>query len=192
MKPLSLAPLFISLAACFAVPATADTVSYDGYKVFRVNTRGHLPAVKDKLSAISFEKWNDDVYKNFDILVSPDQVAAFEALDLEYQVMHRDLGESIAAESAPSSVWKRQVEDPSWYDSYHNYEDHIQYFQDLQQSFPNNSELISSGTSYQGRDIYGLHLWGASGPGKPVVLYHGNVHAREWITSPVSMNDQIW
>jgi murein tripeptide amidase MpaA len=38
--------------------------------------------------------------------------------------------------------------------------------------------------SYEGRDIFGVHLWGADGPGKPAVLYHGTVHAREWITAP--------
>jgi murein tripeptide amidase MpaA len=29
-----------------------------------------------------------------------------------------------------------------------------------------------------------VHLWGAGGPGKPAVLYHGTVHAREWIAAP--------
>ena len=29
-------------------------------------------------------------------------------------------------------------------------------------------------------------MWGAGGPGKPAVLWHGTVHAREWIVAPVS------
>jgi murein tripeptide amidase MpaA len=33
--------------------------------------------------------------------------------------------------------------------------------------------------------MFGLHLYGADGPGKPAVLYHGTVHAREWITAMV-------
>lgn len=30
-------------------------------------------------------------------------------------------------------------------------------------------------------------MWGADGPGKPAVLWHGTVHAREWIVAPVSI-----
>ena len=100
--------------------------------------------------------------------------------------MHEDLGASIAAESEAKTHWKRQSNDSNaWYDSYHSYEEHIEYFKELHASFPNQSEWVSSGTSYEGRDIYGLHLWGVHGPGKPAVLYHGTVHAREWISAPV-------
>lgn len=62
---------------------------------------------------------------------------------------------------------------------------HIEWWHDLQESFPENSNWTTSGTSYEGRDIFGVHLWGAGGPGKPAVLYHGTVHAREWIAAPV-------
>lgn len=61
----------------------------------------------------------------------------------------------------------------------------LEYIDGLQKAFPDNSEIISSGTSYEGRDLVGLHLWGKDGPGKPAVLYHGTVHAREWISSKV-------
>ncbi|KAI0125823.1 hypothetical protein BJ170DRAFT_708255 [Xylariales sp. AK1849] len=156
--------------------ATTETefVSYDGYKVFRVKTHGHTSSVQERLSTIAFEQWTQAV-DHVDIAVSANQLVAFEALKLDFHVMHENLGNSIAAESAITSTWKRQADDLSWYDSYHNYEDHIQYFQDLQASFPNNSELISSGTSYENRSIFGLHLWGTDGPGKPAVLYHGGV-----------------
>jgi murein tripeptide amidase MpaA len=30
-----------------------------------------------------------------------------------------------------------------------------------------------------------IHMWGSGGPGKPAVLWHGTVHAREWIVAPV-------
>jgi murein tripeptide amidase MpaA len=71
-----------------------------------------------------------------------------------------------------------------WFDSYHAYSDHVQYFKDLHSAFPDNSELISQGTSVQGRNLYGLKLFGSGGNGtKEAVLFHGNVHAREWITS---------
>lgn len=63
---------------------------------------------------------------------------------------------------------------------------HIKWWRDLQSSFPQNSNWTVAGKSYEGRDLFGVHFWGASGPGKPAIIYHANVHAREWITTPVS------
>ncbi|KAF2176588.1 zinc carboxypeptidase [Zopfia rhizophila CBS 207.26] len=184
MKSLLLIPLFLSLASCAAFPKP-NRISYSGHKVFRIKTQHQLNSVLKKLSSLSFDQWNHDITRHIDIAISPDQLAKFEALGLDAHCMHEDLGASIAAESRRTSVWKRQVNDSSWYNTYHPYEDHKQYFNDLQASFPDNSETISSGTSYEGRDIFGIHLWGAEGPGKPAVLWHGTVHAREWITAMV-------
>lgn len=74
----------------------------------------------------------------------------------------------------------------TWFNSYHAYNDHIAFFNDLQASFPQNSEIINIGNSAQGRSIFGIHLWGSGGKGsKPAVYFHGTVHAREWITAKV-------
>ena len=36
----------------------------------------------------------------------------------------------------------------------------------------------------QGRTLTGIHIWGSGGKGsKPAILFHGTVHAREWISS---------
>jgi len=74
----------------------------------------------------------------------------------------------------------------SWFNNYHSYNDHVQFFKDLQAGFPSNSEMVSAGSSYQGRDLYGIHLWGKGGVGKPAIYFHGTVHAREWISTMVS------
>ncbi|KAG6354762.1 hypothetical protein INS49_003843 [Diaporthe citri] len=161
---------FASLLAC----SRASKGQYDGHKVVRVKTDGRPNAVLKRLASISLEPWKEEtVGSHFDVVVPPEKLAQFESLKLRSTILHTDLGESIAAESASQSTWKRQADDLSWYDTYHPYKDHIQYFEDLQALFPNNSELISSGTSYEGRDLFGIHLWGDAGPGKPAVLYHG-------------------
>jgi murein tripeptide amidase MpaA len=55
---------------------------------------------------------------------------------------------------------------------------------DLQAGYTGNSEIITSGSSVQGRVLTGIHIWGSGGKGsKPAVLIHGTVHAREWITT---------
>ncbi|GAW24790.1 hypothetical protein ANO14919_143840 [Xylariales sp. No.14919] len=183
--------LAVVVAGASAIPTKGVSSSYDGFKVFRVKTHAHPSVVQEKLTNVTFEQWNHDVNSHIDIVLAPDQLPAFAELGLEYDVMHEDLGASITAESAYSSVWKRQAGDPSWFDSYHDYQDHIQYFQSLHDLLPDNSEIISSGYSYENRSLHGIHLWGADGPGKPAVLYHGTVHAREWISTAVRRNPKV-
>jgi murein tripeptide amidase MpaA len=45
---------------------------------------------------------------------------------------------------------------------------------------------VSSGRSLNGNNIAGIHVYGSGGPGtKPAIVFHGTVHAREWITTMV-------
>ncbi|KAH7374418.1 carboxypeptidase A5 [Plectosphaerella cucumerina] len=178
--------VILSLVASVAV---AERVSYDGFKVFRLTPTPNLdvPALEAVLQAIEYDQWNKDT-NDLTIAVAPNQVAGFLSLGLEATVMHEDLGRSIADEGrsrGPAWNRRRQVDDLSWYQSYHDYSEHVAYFEELHAAYPNNTELVSTGTSYEGRDLFGLHIWGADGPGKPAVLWHGTVHAREWISAPV-------
>lgn len=78
------------------------------------------------------------------------------------------------------------VPSESWFTAYHTYADHTQFLSDLQSGFPSQSEIINIGTSVQGRALRGIHIWGSGGKGsKPAVLFHGTVHAREWISTMV-------
>jgi hypothetical protein len=90
----------------------------------------------------------------------------------------------------------------SWFDSYHDYADHLDYWDDLVSAFPDNSDKFEIGKSYENRSIHAFHLFGdekkkgpkgPKGPGKghgrpgkhgkkegkPVILWHATVHARE-------------
>lgn len=114
-----------------------------------------------------------------------------EQLGLAYIVMHEDLGADIRAESAGSEVKyvKRQngaLPSDTWFDSYHSYADHVEYWKDLNSAFSNNSEWFVAGQSHEKRDVFGLKLFGnttSSSTTKPAVIWHSTVHAREWITT---------
>jgi hypothetical protein len=81
---------------------------------------------------------------------------------------------------------------PSWFDSYHSYADHLTFLDDLVAQFPKHAKIVSSGKSFEGRDIKGLHIFGSSGPGhKPAIIWHGAVHAREWIATMVRFSTTV-
>lgn len=89
--------------------------------------------------------------------------------------------------SHATTVTAQAIPSLTWFNSYHAYADHVKFFTDLSAGFPQNSEIFNVGTSSQGRNIFGIHLWGSGGKGsKPAVYFHGSVHAREWIAGMVS------
>ena len=179
--------LFAPLALGVAVPGSPK-INYDGYKAYRIATHHDVAAVRTKIAPLKAVEFNLDTAEHLDIVVPPAEVAAFESLDLETEVLHEDLGADIAkeAEFAPYEVSAQAVPSLSWFNTYHAYADHITFFNDLAGAFPQNSEIFSIGNSFQGRSIFGIHLWGSGGKGsKPAVYFHGTVHAREWITAKV-------
>lgn len=150
--------LNLALASLTAsVSIRSPTVSlYEGTKVYHVKTGRHVTEVQKRLAGFSHNIW-EAASDHIDVAIPRHEVARFEALGLDFRVIHADLGSSIATEAEIKSTWKRQDTNSSvdWFDSYHPYEDHIEYFKQLQESFPENSNWTSSGTSYEGRDIYG-------------------------------------
>jgi hypothetical protein len=182
LRLLSLAPLALA-----AVLPRDEPVNYDGYKVYRVATKGDADGLLNSLSTLSYDQWNERLGDHLDISVSKDNVAKFESLGLEYTVMHEDLGADILEEassltSASTSRLAGALPDSTWFNSYHSYNDHVQYWRDLNAAFPKNSQYFVAGKSYQNRDIFGVKLFGNNtGTKKDALIWHGSVHAREWI-----------
>ncbi|KAL6704066.1 hypothetical protein ACN47E_008830 [Coniothyrium glycines] len=171
--------------AAGAAPSSPEPITYDGYTVHRVVAGRDTASLKARLATIPHEVLNQ-VRGEWDVLVGREHANAFDALRLKSRVVHADLGASIKRESQNTKLWRRQSNnsDDAWFDSYHQYDEHIEWWRELQASLPQNSNWTSTGTSYEGRDLFGVHLWGTDGPGKPAVIYHGTVHAREWIVAP--------
>lgn len=117
-----------------------------------------------------------------------------------------------------STLHKRgELPDLSWFDSYHDYADHLQYWDDLVGAFPRNSEKFEIGKSYENRSMHAFHLFGdnkdSKGKGKghgrpgkhgekesekPIILWHATVHAREvrrqrnkLLTDTIANNDKV-
>ena len=96
---------------------------------------------------------------------------------LQYQQCANETSADFSASAAPNATW---------FNAYHTIAEHTQWLKDLSAAYPSNSEIISAGKSLNGRDITGIHIWGSGGKGsQKAVVWHGTVHAREWITTMV-------
>jgi hypothetical protein len=92
-------PLF-ALASAFAVPGK---VSYDGYKVIRLAVGNNVAQVNDIIDKLSLSTWKGGPKANgfADIVIPPRQIQSFyeSTAHMSSEVMHNDLGASIAEES---------------------------------------------------------------------------------------------
>jgi carboxypeptidase A4 len=99
MKFLGVALTSLSLASAASV---TKKVSYDDWKVYRVNVGSNAARVGDVVSKLQLELWKGKPESSsvVDVLVPPSQVKDFEASteDIETRVMHDNLGLSIADE----------------------------------------------------------------------------------------------
>jgi len=200
MRLFALAHLALSAAATplqagRALDARNVKVNYDGYHVYSFTPSTALEARELERR---FERYHTHpVRDTLSVAVPPEDLEDFNALGLEAHLVHSDLGSYIRstegkAPSYNSALHKRgELPDLSWYDSYHDYADHLTYWDDLVAAFPDNSEKFEIGKSYENRTIYAFHLFGDEKeeygkPGKesdkvdkPVILWHATVHARE-------------
>ncbi|KAF6818774.1 zinc carboxypeptidase [Colletotrichum sojae] len=184
----TLAALFAVAAASAASIAAAGNkrVTYEGTKVFRVSVGDEVDRVNDVVSKLSLSTWKGAPRAGAlaDIVVPAAEVDAFQAeiAGMNVTTMHEDLQASIDDESS-FQLYAAGSANATWFNSYHAYADHLQFLNDLVASFPNNAEIVTSGKSLQGNTITGVHIHGTTKGTKPAVVFHGTVHAREWIST---------
>ncbi|EGD92691.1 zinc carboxypeptidase [Trichophyton tonsurans CBS 112818] len=185
----------LSLALLAANVVTAAVVSpfdYSGYKVIRVPTqKDNVKEVQRIITDLNLDTWKypKSEGQNADIVVPPSQITSFmeRISGMSMEMMHEDLGMSISNETSFEAYSAGYAPDINWFKSYHSYQDHISYLQDLQGLFRTRSEYVDAGKSHEGRTIPALHIWGSGGKNsKPAIIFHGTIHAREWITTMVT------
>lgn len=195
MRLLSSLALLVPLAASHSLkpdPASQHItkVSYDGYHVYNIRAADQNEA---DLLEKRFATYHTEVSRRgFEVAIPPNEVRSFNELGLKASLLSDDLGAQIRRENK-APIYKRnlhrigELPDLTWYDSYHAYDDHLQYWDDLVAAFPRNSKKFNIGSSYENRTIYAFHFFGDRGEkgNKPIILWHSTVHAREWITTLV-------
>ena len=92
--------LLAPLGLASAVPKLERKITYDGYKVYRIATHHDAKSVKSKLASFAAVPFNHNTNEHLDVAIPGGEIAAFEALGFETEVMHEDLGADIREEGA--------------------------------------------------------------------------------------------
>ncbi|KAM0444554.1 hypothetical protein ACHAQK_002047 [Fusarium lateritium] len=170
----------LPLALATAVPSSKK-VDYNGFKSLRITLPKGAEDAAVEINKLAVTILNPGATEEIDLVVSPENLSKVKKLASDTTVLVEDVGAALAEEKT-SEVYA--VPSDSWFTAYHSYADHLQFLTDLQTSFPTKSEIFTLGNSVQGRPLTGIHIWGSGGKGsKPAIVFHGTVHAREWIAT---------
>lgn len=93
---LQVAVLFASALATAAV--AEESVSYDGSKVFRIEVTDDVASLHEKLEALNAIELTVAPSDHLDVVISQDDVDAFDLLGLDAILLSDDLGAEIAEE----------------------------------------------------------------------------------------------
>jgi hypothetical protein len=179
------------LAIIFAV----DAVRYDGYQVYQVG-----PLLNgEQITVIRNLVDNDerlrqvvllsDVISNkvpVDLVVSPEVVDRFREIlnqnGIQFSVVDTDLQKTFDSEmlSNRKSFSKYAADIQQFaHDAYLQYDEQVAW---LESAVAESSiaELISIGTSYEGRELWVLSI-NADNTALPAIFIDSGIHAREWI-----------
>lgn len=212
MRLLFLTPYLVSAVAAktisYDAPKSGNKFSYKDDQAIRLGVGDNASKVKRMMKDLSLSTWNGAPQANnyVDLVVPQSKLAAFRksTASMDTQIMHEDLGASIEREakhgaysgiyiSISHSMMNRLTLKSykgsatlAWFDSYHPYADHLRFLSDLQTQHKSNSKIFFADNSTEGQAITGIHIYGKKGKGQnPAVVFHGTVHAREWVTTLV-------
>ncbi|XP_022091295.1 carboxypeptidase B-like [Acanthaster planci] len=173
--------------------STPSQVRYDGYEVLRI-----VPRSEDQMqwmehfeetfvSKLDFWRMSHSVNQPLDVMVPPryqtELRELLESRGIGFSVHIEDV-QKLIEESMKSSAGVRAVSGFD-YNTYHTYEELMQWVTNFVSEYSNIAEEIVVTRSVEGRDIKAIKL-GRKSSGKPGAFMQGGIHAREWI-SPATM-----
>ncbi|TPX33481.1 hypothetical protein SmJEL517_g03601 [Synchytrium microbalum] len=177
-------------------PHRLRPMSFEGHQLWTLDIQDKSRA--EKLWEISEELlldvWTPLRPGSVDIRVSPEQSVALSdelaILDIPYSITHKDLQLLIDSDEGTASSGQHVigVETVNFFENYHTLDEIQTYLDMLVKEYPDLvSHIKLDGKSYEKRDITGIKISLKSGDDakdkdKPAFVFHGGIHAREWIS----------
>ena len=86
----------------------------------------------------------------------------------------------------PSGDWKSSSDYEMGWNDYHGYDVIMDFMDSLAEQYPEHVEVMSAGTSFEGRDMKVLKV-GRGGPGTPTVFIEGGERSNSLLIVPVKV-----
>ncbi len=180
---------------------------FEGHMILRVRTNSQ--AQLDAMLKVTESVWSERTGVGLlDIQIQSSNLDTITKLGIAHEVLIEDL------QAHTDANWNRIVEqeradlqriadeeragrrgasvhDEAWFANYKQLADINSYYNNIATQRPDLASMADIGDSVQNNDIHALTITGPDTPGnaaadRPVVLWHGATHAREWV-SPMTV-----
>ncbi|XP_055380609.1 zinc carboxypeptidase-like [Condylostylus longicornis] len=117
------------------------------------------------------------------IIVSPQEEDNFQSLLTKHNITFRLYDENVQETLDQEEKILGRSNSKKQYDwtTYHTLEETYDWMKNLSNTYPEYIELLSAGSTYEGREILGVKISYKSENNKGVLI-EGGIHAREWIS----------
>jgi len=174
-----------------------DVVKFDGDQVISLNvTDEHqLSFLKYFEELQKIDLWSDNfALGELNLRIPKHSWSEFQELflqrfNLKYRVVIHNLQELVDAET--SEMQKKIIIDRynrtnsfQFFDAYRNLDEINNWMSQMAENYPDRVSVITDfpTESYEKRKILGVKIGKKPFTNKPVLLFHGGIHAREWIS----------
>lgn len=199
----SIAPEIINAIPRINTTTHTPVQAYTDQMVIRVRTTSH--AQLDAMLELTESVWTERTGVGMlEIQIKRSNLLAINRLGIAHEVLIADL--QVHANTAWNQVVAQDrldlananqdqrgasVHDESWFSNYKQLADIIAYYNNIATLRPDLASMADIGDSIQSNDIFALTITAPDQPGnlaadRPVVLWHGATHAREWV-SPMTV-----
>ncbi|XP_045445886.1 zinc carboxypeptidase-like [Melitaea cinxia] len=176
---------FLLFLIDFSVALNSKYKNYINYKYYDIKSDENT---LENLVKVLKEKDNTLIYANektsAQLIVAPELESVFLELTRKAKInttlLYNDISEVIRSEK-PVDIRKNR-KGFSW-DAYYDVDDIYNYLSNVSETYPQWTEIIVGGKSYEGRQIKGIRINTPTEDGveKPVFFIEAGIHAREWI-----------
>ncbi len=170
----------VSMVLAASVP---EPRRYDGHAIVRVQapTRADLALVE----VIAEEVWTHSPGPGaVDVRVAPERLHELDAAGLAYEIRIADAQARVDAERDRLTTRPDPAAGGDFFADFRDYDEVMAQLDAMIASAPDLVAPIDLGDSLDGRAIRGIRIGNA---GAPAVLYTGTMHAREWLSTMVTM-----
>ena len=172
-----------------AAPAASADRPYEGMRLVQViPDASRIEAALDAARIVWTHR--PGVGRELQLVVDDDGLARLRELGLDPVTLLADVQGAVSAHM-DRVLERRAQRGAGWYDSFRTYGEIVARLQGMGAARPDLASVSVFGSSLEGRDLVQITITGPDQPGnmsdaRPVVLFNGCQHAREWV-SPMTV-----
>ncbi|CAK1590639.1 unnamed protein product [Parnassius mnemosyne] len=191
--------LFLATVALYFNLALAGKNDiFSSYKVHGIKLReqSDLKILAELSSKLNLDFWSHGIPGVRDAIVMVSQENELKLLDnlddnrIEHYLYLADIVKAFDEHDEEISNWRRKRQGKMIpFEDYPRYSEVNEYMELLATQYPDIVTLVNAGPSFEGRDIKYLKIstTNFTDPSKPIYFMDAAMHAREWVTTPVTL-----